>query len=78
MHKPENEEYFWGLVKKLDLWPRWYLTAFKNLYADENVTEYRRVRKKRYQRKLAKAKTRATLEGVRQQANDSELLQDGG
>lgn len=71
-----KEEYFWDLVKGIGLWPRWYLTAFKGFYGDENPKEQKAVKMKRYRRKLAKAKKRATLEGVRKRANDSELFQD--
>ena len=77
MWNPEQEDYFWKTLKGIGLWPRWYLTAFKNLYADENPRELRRSVKNRYRRKLAKRKARANLEEVRRKANDSELFQDG-
>ena len=77
MWDKSQEVYFWNLLKGIDLWPRWYLVAFKNVYSTENPTEYRRARARRYSKRLAKEKTRATLEGVRQKANDSKLFQDG-
>ena len=85
---PSKEEYFWNLLKGCDLWPRWYLAAFKGLYSDENPLERKRSIKNRYQQKLAKRRKLDTLEEIREQAarrltahpepNDPELLQDGG
>lgn len=50
MYNPDAEKQIWKLVSGLRLWKRWYLQAFVRLYAEENPTEYERIRKRRYRK----------------------------
>lgn len=68
MHNPEAEKRLWKIVGPLRLWPRWYLKAFARLYALENMTEYERVRKRRYRKGKAVTEAPAKLKAIREQA----------
>lgn len=70
LHNPEQEEYFWSLLKGLDLWPRWYLSAFKKLYCDENPREHRASIKNRYQRKKRRKERLVQWEQENRRATD--------
>jgi hypothetical protein len=39
---PSQEPEIWNLIDGTDLWPRWYLSAFRSMYIAENRLEYRR------------------------------------
>jgi hypothetical protein len=39
---PTREPAIWALIDGTDIWPRWYLSAFRSFYIAENRLEYRR------------------------------------
>lgn len=68
LYDPLAESRVWKLVGGLKLWPRWYLKAFARLYAEENPSEYERIRKKRYRQHKTKESNLAKLSETREQA----------
>lgn len=78
VHDPTKEEYFWKLLKGVGLWPRWYLDAFRGLYADEHPEEHRRAITKRYRNgKARKRRLRSEQESYKA-ANDRYILSSDG
>jgi len=67
-YNPSAESALWKMLGPLRLWPRWYLQAFARLWADENPTEYERIRKRRYRKKQRQATDADTLKSARDQA----------
>lgn len=68
IYNPGAEPGLWRLVGSLKLWPRWYLQAFARLWADENPTEYERIRKRRYRKGKNKIQSAENVENSREQA----------
>ena len=64
-----KEEYFWKLIKGIGLWPRWYLTAFKGLYKDENPKEYKRANMYRFRAGKRKKEMLANEAEIREKAD---------
>ena len=56
------------------MWPRWYLDAFRGLYADENPEEHKRAIKKRYRQKKARKRRLQCEHDTYRAANDRNLL----
>lgn len=70
LYQPDREAYFWNLLKGLDLWPRWYLLAFKGLYCEENPLEHRRAVKNRYRKGKRLKRRRQEAESALDKARD--------
>ena len=68
IYNPSAEPSLWKMLGSLKLWPRWYLQAFARLWADENPTEYERIRKRRYRKGKRKDDEAVTLKATREQA----------
>ena len=68
IYNPNAESGLWKLVGSLKLWPRWYLQAFARLWAEENPTEYERVRKRRYRKGKRKVDEADKMRVTREQA----------
>ena len=58
--------------------PRWYLDAFRGLYADEHPEEHRRAIKKRYDQKKARKRRLRSEQETYKAANDRYLLSSDG
>jgi len=71
VHDPTKEEYYWKILGPLQMWPRWYLDAFRGLYADENPEENQRAIKKRYRQKKARARRRKESERLVREGGES-------
>jgi hypothetical protein len=77
-HKSQ-EPVIWALIDGLDLYPRWYLSAFRSFYIAENRKEYRRWvdgslrkrrRKPRQQTEREEAEKKASLATLRTTASN--------
>lgn len=68
IYNPAAEAGLWRLVGSLKLWPRWYLQAFARLWAEENPTEYERIRKRRYRKGRRKVEDAERVQTTREQA----------
>lgn len=78
VHDPTKEEYYWKILGPLKMWPRWYLDAFRGLYADENPKEHQRAIKKRYDQKRARKRRLQCEQDTYRAANDRNLLSRRG
>ena len=78
VHDPTKEEYFWKLLGPVNLWPRWYLDAFRGLYADEHPAEHQRLIKRRYEQKKARERRLRSEQETYKAANDRYLLSSDG
>lgn len=68
MYDPSAEARLWKMLGGLGLWPRWYLSAFRRLYEQENPQEYERVRKANYRKRKRKQTRPDKLKELRKQA----------
>ena len=68
LYDPLAESRLWKMVGSLKLWPRWYLKAFARLYAEENPSEYERIRKRKYRQHKTKETGLKRLNETREQA----------
>ena len=68
MHDPSAEARLWKMLSGLGLWPRWYLSAFRRLYEEENPQEYERVRKANYRKRKRKQERAGKLKKLREGA----------
>ena len=73
IYNPSAEAQLWKMLGPLKLWPRWYLQAFARMWAEENPTEYERIRKRRYRTGKRKESEASALKESREQAHTNLL-----
>ena len=73
-YNPEEEPRIWSLVAGLDLWPRWYLMAFRSIWRLENPREFQAIKDKRKTRRRRKASQASRLEATHREAAAAAML----
>ena len=67
-YHPEEEPRIWSLVAGTNIWPRWYLTAFKSIWRMENPREFQSIKDKRRMKRQTKARRDGRIQESREAA----------